>query len=406
MNRPSATQATSEKAAAPSIAFAGFLTLAVAMGIGRFAFTPLLPMMEGDSGLTVAAGGWLAAANYLGYFVGALAAVALRLSPATAIRGGLIATGLTTVAMGFFDGFAAWLLLRALAGVASAWAMISASAWCLDALARRGQSGFIGLVFGGVGAGIAFAGLVCAASIAANASSGETWIVLGVFALGGSAAVWPALGVVSTLPGARSGTMAIDRSRRWDGEVVRLALCYGAFGMAYIVPATFLPAMAKAALGDPTLFRWSWPIFGAAALVGTVAAGRWRNRIGNRRLWSISHLVMAAGVMAPLLPLGFAGIALGSLTIGGSFMAATMAAIGEARAVGGAHAERLIAIMTAAFAIGQIVGPLAVSALVGRGGTFAPALLAASGLFVVSAVALLHKARSTATIALSSGGGD
>src|SRR3546814_16415570 len=63
---------------AASLAFSGLVALAVAMGIGRFAFTPLLPMMQNDAGLALTQGGWLASANYLGYLIGALAAGMLR----------------------------------------------------------------------------------------------------------------------------------------------------------------------------------------------------------------------------------------------------------------------------------------------------------------------------------------
>ncbi|HUG57058.1 MAG TPA: YbfB/YjiJ family MFS transporter, partial [Candidimonas sp.] len=55
------------KQSAVVLSLAGFIALAVAMGIGRFAFTPMLPMMQNDSGLGLAEGGWLASANYLGY---------------------------------------------------------------------------------------------------------------------------------------------------------------------------------------------------------------------------------------------------------------------------------------------------------------------------------------------------
>jgi predicted MFS family arabinose efflux permease len=133
------------------------------------------------------------------------------------------------------------------------------------------------------------------------------------------------------------------------------------------------------------LFRWAWPIFGAASLISTIAAGRWQARIGNRRLWQVSHIAMAIGVVLPVFSLGFAGIALGALLVGGGFMVATMTAIAEARTIGG---ERFIAAMTAAFALGQIIGPIAVSALLARGGAYAPALIGAGALLLTSAVAL------------------
>src|SRR3954468_11936434 len=99
------------------IALSALAALAVAMGVGRFAFTPLLPMMQADAGLTLSQGAWLASANYAGYLAGALSAS--RVAPAQAIRGGLVAVGLTTIAMGLLDGLAAWAALRFAAGVAS-----------------------------------------------------------------------------------------------------------------------------------------------------------------------------------------------------------------------------------------------------------------------------------------------
>ena len=79
---------------------AGLLALAVAMGIGRFAFTPILPLMQADAGLTLAQGGWLASANYLGYLVGALTITRITWSAETLLRAGLWLVVITTTAMG------------------------------------------------------------------------------------------------------------------------------------------------------------------------------------------------------------------------------------------------------------------------------------------------------------------
>src|SRR3981081_1031878 len=115
------------------IALAGLAALAVAMGIGRFAFTPLLPMMQADSGLSLAAGGWLAAANYLGYLFGALSAGFFRRS-ARVIRVGLLVIAGTTLAMGITHQLAVWAALRLAAGMASAWGLGHVSAWGLAGL--------------------------------------------------------------------------------------------------------------------------------------------------------------------------------------------------------------------------------------------------------------------------------
>ncbi|HUH29812.1 MAG TPA: YbfB/YjiJ family MFS transporter, partial [Rhodanobacter sp.] len=129
------------------VAIAGLLALAVAMGVGRFAFTPILPMMQVDAGLSLRAAGWLAAANYLGYLLGALGAT--RLSPTWAIRGGLLLIALVTFGMGLGTDFVGWLVLRLLAGIASAWVLVHVSAWALERLLAWDRPTLSGVVFAG-----------------------------------------------------------------------------------------------------------------------------------------------------------------------------------------------------------------------------------------------------------------
>src|SRR6185503_5201510 len=134
-----------------AVAVTGLVALAVAIGIGRFAVTPILPMMQEDAGVSIAAGGWLAAANYVGYLLGALSMVWLPIRPATAIRIGLLTIVAVTLGMGVVTGLAAWVVLRAVAGVGSAWVLINASAWCLERLAPFQSRLLNGTVFAGVG---------------------------------------------------------------------------------------------------------------------------------------------------------------------------------------------------------------------------------------------------------------
>ena len=374
-----------------TIAIAGMLALAVAMGIGRFAFTPILPMMQEDAGLSVAFGGWLASANYLGYLFGAVAAMALRVRAVIAIRGGLLVIGLTTLGMGLTDSFAAWAVLRALAGIASAWVLITVSAWCLERLAPLRQPALNGMLFSGVGAGIAGAGLLCIALTHAGAGSAQAWMASGILALLASAVIAPVLGTDGTAY-SRSDEPAAAGARRWDGESVRLVLCYGAAGFGYIIPATFLPVMAKQAIADHALFAWSWPVFGAAALASTLAVAMRPAYISHRGLWIASHLVMTLGIVLSVFVPGLAGILLAALLVGGTFMVTTMAGMQEAREVAGPDAARLMAAMTAAFALGQIAGPVVVSRMIGAGGNFAVPLLTAGALLAASAYALSLRA--------------
>jgi hypothetical protein len=180
---------------------------------------------------------------------------------------------------------------------------------------------------------------------------------------------------------------------RWEGDSMRLVLCYGAAGFGYIIPATFLPVMAKLAIADPALFGWSWPVFGVAALASTLAAAARPPAVGIRSLWITCHFIMALGVVLPLAMPGLAGILLSALLVGGTFVVITMSAMQEARVAGGAHAQRLMAAMTAAFALAQIAGPLVVSMLLGAGGSFSWALLLAGALLTVSGYVLTRRAQ-------------
>jgi predicted MFS family arabinose efflux permease len=164
----------------------------------------------------------------------------------------------------------------------------------------------------------------------------------------------------------------------------RLVLCYGAFGFGYIIPATFLPAMAKEIVADPRMFGWAWPAFGAAAVVSTLYAARLSARLSHRSVWAGGHLVMALGVVVPLVVPGLPGIMASALLVGGTFMVITMAGMQEARGAG-PHARALMAAMTSAFALGQILGPLVVSL------GFAPALILAASILALSAFLLRIK---------------
>ena len=368
-------------------ALAGLAALAVAIGIGRFAFTPILPMMQEDFGLSVSEAGWLASANYAGYLVGALSAIGLRLPSSFAIRAGLVVIGLSTLAMGLEHSFMLSAVLLAMAGIASAWVLVFVSTWALERLALLGRSQLSGTVYAGVGTGIVIAGGTCLVVMRLHARSADAWLSLGVISIAVTAAIWPLL---KSDP-SRDPVPAPAASGIRSAEYRRLVLCYGAFGFGYVIPATFLPAMAKEIIPDPRLFGWAWPVFGAAAVVSTVFAAQLKQFLSDRAIWIAGHLVMALGVVIPLFVPGLWGIMIAALLVGGTFMVVTMAGMQEARRAAGPQARALMAAMTSAFALGQILGPVIVSLLVRSIGGFAPALVLAASMLTLSAVSLQRK---------------
>jgi MFS family permease len=339
-----------------AIALAGGLSLAAAMGIGRFAFTPVLPSMLQTGELDLAFAGWVAAANYAGYFAGAVTAARLPMKPATLALVALALTALLTAAMAWHAPML-WLLLRFAAGAASAWVFVATSVWCLGALAQSGRADLGGWVYAGVGIGIALTGLYCLVAVSAGVAADALWVQLGGLAL---LLMLPVAWVLARLEPAPEATPASASAQvpAAKGDAHGLIACYGLMGFGYILPATFLPALARTVVDDPRLFGLAWPVFGATAAISTVLAGWLMRRATRLQVWAVSQLLMAAGVLLPSLWLNGATIALSALLVGGTFMVITLAGVQEMRARAPQQAAALVGRITAAFALGQIAGPV------------------------------------------------
>jgi len=376
---------------AAGAAVLGALCLASGMGIGRFAFTPLLPLMQ-DAGLSLPHGAWLASVNYAGYLLGALLCAAWPLPAGTVARAGLAAVSLATLAMGFGDDYRAWLLWRGLAGVASAWVLVGASSWALAQLARRQRSTWSGWVFAGVGSGMMLAGGLGLAAGVRGWSAAAGWQLLGGLAAAATLVAWRPLG--DSAPAAAAIATAPHPFTR---EAWILVACYGLFGYGYIIPATFLPALGRQLFPDPQVFGWAWPLFGLAAALSTLVAARWFAQAAPRRVFGGGLAVMAMGVAAPAVLPGLGAILLCAAGVGGTFMVVTMASFQEARRVAGAAPARLVATMTAAFALGQLVGPLTVPAGPLSSVIIGPSLAAAAAL-LASALVLLRPRAAPVTV--------
>lgn len=347
-------------ASAFAIAVAGGLSLAVAMGIGRFAFTPMLPLMMRSGEIDVGVGGWVAAANYLGYLIGAMTASRVPLTPKWLAVSSLVLTAALTSAMSISGPPWAWIALRLLAGVCSAWAFVSTSVWCLGALAQRGRPALSGAVYCGVGAGIAAAGLYCLIAAVVGVSASSLWIQLGFIALVLTSA---AVAILRAVPAQLIVHAPTDSGPEHAKGTTGLVICYGALGFGYILPATFLPVLARAIVGEGAMFGLAWPVFGLMAAVSTLAAASVSRRASRLSVWAVSHAIMGVGVLLPSLWRSGVAVAISALLVGGTFMVVTMAGIQEIRARAVGDPTRMVARMTAAFALGQIAGPVCSSLL-------------------------------------------
>lgn len=371
-----------------AIALAGLASLAVIMGVGRFAFTPLLPMMLHDGTVNLHEGGWLATLNYIGYFVGAAVCLFIRPDPARMIRLGLVATVLLTLGMALPGGMLAWSVWRAAAGVASGLVLVYTSGWCMQRLAELGHPTLGGLIFCGPGIGIVVTGVSAFAMVGAGWHAVTGWMAFTGMGAVLVLAVWRVF-ASDVGPSHRDATRQEPdpaHGARLGAEAWALTLAYGLAGFGYIITATFLPVIARQAMPASVWADLFWPVFGVGVTIGAFAATRVGMAHDNRRLLAWSYAMQALGVAIAVVFPTVAGFAVSSLLAGLPFTALVAFAMREARRLWGPQAPRLMGLMTASYGLGQIVGPPLATALVARSGGFASSLACASAALLAGAV--------------------
>lgn len=388
-----------------AIAFAGALALATIMGIGRFAFTPVLPMMLADGLIDLKGGSLLATANLIGYLLGALVCIALpsllarldrwRPLSTTIIRYGLLSTALLTLAMACPIP-PLWPMLRFLAGVVTAITLIYTAGWCLARLARAGQASLGGLIFTGPGIGIVLSGIVASALTAFNLSSSDAWLAFGGLAAVLTALTWRIFQGDDT-PLAPAVSAPVSTSG-WSAEQLIFAFAYGLAGFGYIITATFMPVIAREALAASPWIDLFWPIFGVSIICGALLASRIPHHIDLRYVLIGSYIVQAAGILTSLVWPTVPGFVLSSILIGLPFTGITHFAMQEARRLSPRKATSFMALLTALYGIGQIAGPPLVGLLLNHTPThaagFTLGLQTAAASLLVGAMLYLFKIRS------------
>jgi len=371
---------------AVKIATVATVSLAIAMGIGRFAFTPLLPLMQDDQLLNIEQGGFLASVHFVGYLLGAFYAARLPFSPKATLRFSLIFVAISTLGMGVTYNFNLWLVFRFIAGFASALVLVLISNFYVRHLAKAGRTEMQGWVFSGVGFGIIAAGLGALVIMLGNVGSQASWQIFGVVSL--FVAIVICMNIGSEIPDTKTTSAQIKSQRSpllWS-----LAIPYGALGIGYIIPATYLPVMAREVISSPLVFGWAWPLFGTAALVSTLLAAKLQKAFSIRHIWVASQFVMALGLLLPVVYPHILTIILASICVGGTFMVITMMGMKETHRLAPANdIMRHLAIMTAAFAIGQMIGPTLASFVYALTESFSISLIMASVILAVTATLLL-----------------
>ncbi len=363
-----------------------FVALMMAMGIGRFALTPQMPHLLSEGQIDLTAAGLIAAANYLGYLLGAVDAMFAHRPQQVQRRlhGGLWLCVLLTLASFWANGFWSHLLLRFGTGVASAWVLVMITSLSQPLAAAAGRPRLGALVFAGPGLGIFLTGLLALVSHLLQQTSATLWLIYAAVALVMMLGVWRILPTPVATP-----TMVAAPVSPSNRGIGRLAMIYALYGVGYIIPATFLSQMATAQFHGEWQADLFWPCFGLAAALGVLLVSLRRHDPETTRHWLMATLwLQAAGVFACLLGSGI-GLALGVILCGTPFLACMQLVMQRSRELAPHATQRNAGMLTACFAVGQLSGPLLAALSSHFSGGLQPALvIAGSGLLIAGGLAM------------------
>jgi predicted MFS family arabinose efflux permease len=384
--KPRPTSRPADTTDAVSAAIGGLLAIGAAVGIGRFVYTAILPPMIEALGLSKSQAGMIASANFLGYLLGALL-VALPTLPGPRrlwVLGALAVSAATTAAMGGAGTMPAFLALRLVGGVASAFVLILASSEVLEHLAEAGRPRLSALHFSGVGSGIA----VSAALVAALSRLGQSWREL--WLASGALSFVALIAVAMLLPSRSRPARASGQQARaaLDPRMLRLIIAYGLYGFGYIITSTFIVAIVR---GTPTIAAFEpeiWVVFGLAAAPSIALWTRIAASTGIPAAFAVACVAEASGVLASVVWQTAGGIFMAAILVGGTFVALTALGFIRARELATRDPRRALALMSGAFALGQIIGPYFAGILWDRLGSFTvPSIAAAMALLAAAVLA-------------------
>ena len=368
---------------------AGILSLILVLGIARFAYTPLLPLMQQQAGLGVAEGGLLAAWNYAGYLSGALIASLISdlVLKDRLYRAGLVVAVASTVAMGLTTDVFWWSVSRFIAGLSSAAGMLLGTGLILNWLIRHQHRSELGIHFAGIGLGIAG----CAAAVALMTQWFDWRTQWFIFSVLGVLLLIPAW---RWLPAPDRTSFTVGGQKMEDNPPGRAFMrvfmaAYFCAGVGYVVSATFIVAIIDKL---PGLAGKGWLVFLVLGLAAAPACMVWdliARRIGDLNSLILAYGLQIGGILLPVLAGGLIPALLGAVLFGGTFIGAVSLVLTMAGRYYPTRPAKMMGRMTIAYGIAQIVGPAVTGWLaVSRGGYadglyFAAAVMVAGTLLMV-----------------------
>ena len=368
---------------------AGIFSLILMLGIARFAYTPMLPIMQQQAGLGISEGGWLAAINYIGYLCGAvIASLTSDLFLKDRLyRLGLIVAVVTTLMMGITENFWLWSISRFLAGLSSAAGLLIGSGLIMNWLIRHDFRSELGIHFGGLGLGIAFCAIVVELTLSSMNWS-EQWYLMTILGVLLMIPAWFWLPRPDNVSMTNAGNSMEDRPPSQLFLTIFM-IAYFCAGVGYVVSATFIVAIVEQIPGLQGKGPWTFMVIGLTAAPACILwdyVARW---VGDINALISAFLLKIIAVLLPVFEPSQFVVMLSAGLFGATFMGIVSLVLSMAGRYYPTRPAKMMGKMTIAYGIAQIIAPAITGVLAEYTGSYGSGLYLATAMMVIGTLLML-----------------
>ncbi len=379
------------------VTLGGICGLVLTIGLARFAYTPLLPSLQLQTGLTDTGAGALAAVNYAGYMTGALAAAWM-----DDVRWrhrfysmGLWMALLTTAAMALSAWLPGWMVLRYIGGLCGATGMLLGSGLVLGWLMRHGHRPELGLHFIGIGLGIVVSAMGAWGLSQVWGDWASQWLAMAVVGLVFFIPAWWWRPPVPPPVNAQQTTDADNSvSKRWS---ITMIGSYFAAGWGFVISATFTVAIVEREPGLAGQGAWAWALVGLAAMPAVFVWDRVARKLGDTRALLLAFALQTASVLLPAISGSLEAALFGAIGYGATFIgivSLTLALVGRRSPN---NPGKAMARLTLSYGVAQMVAPVVSGYMAQNSGNFKSALWLTAAVMAVG-MALLATLPDESTV--------
>lgn len=383
--------------------FAGICSLIVTVGIARFSYSLLLPIMQNGAGLTELGGGLLASTNFIGYMCGVLLAASMHnLNYKYNLhRLYLVLTIVTSAAMVMTTDMFTWSILRFIAGVCASGGLIIASGLILKWLVNNHHRAELGIHFSGAGLSIIVTSILIELMLTMTADWQQQWIALAVMGVLFAIPAW--LWMPHPLAGIKAGAVVQDSPPSKAFKSLMM-LAYFCAGYGYAVSSTFIVDIVERVEGLQGQGSIAFLLIGIAATPAPLIWDRIARNIGYLKALLAAYILQAVGIILPAINDSLPIVVLSAFLFGGTFIACVSLVLTMAGKFYPSNPAKFMGTMTLSYGAAQIIAPVSTGYLTEALGSYDIGLYLSASIVMIGTLflfALLNLDKSAAALRLT-----